>query len=75
MKLIAPLTAKAIKAAGAPKRAGANGSKLFDGRGLYLRIRPNGTKGWRIRYRINGIERSLSLGIYPDVSRFLWSRR
>lgn len=41
--------------------------KLFDERGLYVEVRPNGGKWWRLRYRSAGKERLLSLGTYPDV--------
>ena len=42
--------------------------KLFDGHGLFLRISPNGRKGWRLEYRFNGKEKLISLGRYPEVS-------
>lgn len=42
--------------------------KLFDGGGLYLLVNPNGGRWWRLKYRYNGKERGISLGIYPDVS-------
>ncbi|MEF3695551.1 tyrosine-type recombinase/integrase [Desulfolutivibrio sp.] len=42
--------------------------KLFDERGLYLEISRNGGKWWRLKYRIQGKEKRLSLGVYPDVS-------
>lgn|SRR3990167_2339672 len=42
--------------------------KLADEKGLYLFIKPNGTKLWRLKYRFLGKEKSLSIGIYPDVS-------
>jgi hypothetical protein len=42
--------------------------KLFDGAGLYLLIMPSGGKYWRLKYRFGGNEKSLSLGIYPDVT-------
>ena len=42
--------------------------KLFDGGGLYIEITPNGSKGWRYKYRINGKEKRISLGVYPEVS-------
>ena len=42
--------------------------KLFDERGLYIEISPAGGKWWRLKYRIAGIEKRLSLGVYPDVS-------
>lgn len=41
--------------------------KLFDERGLFLLIAPNGGKWWRFRYRFGGKEKLLSLGTYPDV--------
>ncbi len=42
--------------------------KLSDGNGLYLEIRPNGSKYWRLKYRFAGKEIRLSFGIYPEVS-------
>jgi hypothetical protein len=42
--------------------------KLFDERGLYLLVNPNGAKGWRFKYQFSGKEKLLSLGVYPDVS-------
>ena len=42
--------------------------KLSDGGGLYLLIKPNGTKTWRYKYRFLRRELSLSLGLYPEVS-------
>lgn len=42
--------------------------KLFDGGGLYLLVKPNGSKLWRLKYRANGRENTLSLGQYPVVS-------
>ena len=41
--------------------------KLFDGDGLYLWVYADGRKYWRLRYRFDGKEKSLSLGVYPDV--------
>ena len=41
---------------------------LKDGRGLFLEITPKGGKWWRFRYRFEGKENRLSLGVYPDVS-------
>ena len=43
---------------------------LADGDGLALRVRPNGTRTWLLRYRrpSTGKENFLSLGPYPDVS-------
>lgn len=42
--------------------------KLFDERGLFLLVSPNGNKWWRFKYRFDGKEKLLSLGVYPDVS-------
>ena len=42
--------------------------KLADERGLFLLVKPTGGKLWRLKYRINGKEKSLSFGVYPDVS-------
>jgi integrase len=42
--------------------------KLSDERGLFLLVQPKGGKLWRLKYRIDGKEKSLSLGTYPDVS-------
>lgn len=41
--------------------------RMFDGGGLYLEVSPAGSKLWRLKYRFNGKEKRLSLGIYPDV--------
>lgn len=42
--------------------------KLADERGLYLLITPKGSKLWRVKFRVNGKEKKLSLGVYPDLS-------
>ncbi len=42
--------------------------KLTDGRGLYLVVASTGGKRWRFKYRFEGKEKLLALGIYPDVS-------
>ena len=42
--------------------------KMYDGRGLYLLISSKGKKGWRFKYRLAGREKSISFGVYPDVS-------
>ena len=43
-------------------------ARFFDGGGLYLQLSPAGTKLWRLKYRFDGKEKLLALGIYPDVS-------
>ncbi|MEX3924001.1 Arm DNA-binding domain-containing protein [Paraburkholderia sp. BR10936] len=42
--------------------------KLFDGGGLYLLVTPDRGKYWRLKYRFDGKEKSLSFGVYPAVS-------
>lgn len=42
--------------------------RLTDGRGMYLEVSPTGRKWWRYKYRIDGREKKLALGAYPDVS-------
>lgn len=42
--------------------------RLFDGGGLYLELTPTGGKWWRLKYRFDGKEKRLSLGVYPEVS-------
>lgn len=57
------LTDTAIRNAKKTQKA----QRLFDERGLYLEISPNGGKWWRLKYRFDGKEKRLSLGVYPDV--------
>ena len=59
-----PLTATSIKNAKPKDKT----YKVFDGKGLFLQVTPNGGKWWRLKYRVNGKEKLLSLGTYPDVS-------
>lgn len=42
--------------------------KLHDGGGLYLWVYEDGRKYWRLRYSIDGKEKSLSFGVYPEVT-------
>jgi hypothetical protein len=41
--------------------------KLYDRHGLDLFVTPTGGKPWRGKYRVNGREKTLSLGPYPKV--------
>jgi hypothetical protein len=41
--------------------------KLADEKELFLLVTPNGGKWWRLKYRFEGKEKLLSLGVYPDV--------
>jgi len=42
--------------------------KMTDGAGLYLLVEPKGSKYWRMAYRYAGKQKTLSIGVYPDVS-------
>lgn len=53
---------KTIKPTGA-----AAGDKHSDGQGLYLHVKEAG-KYWRINYRFAGKQKTLALGVYPEVS-------
>ena len=41
--------------------------KMADSGGLYLEVSPAGGKWWRFKYRFDGKEKRLALGVYPDV--------
>ncbi len=58
-----PLTDTAVRKA-APRD---KPYKLADGGGLYLEVMPTGSRYWRLKYRIDGKEKRLALGVYPDV--------
>ena len=42
--------------------------KLTDGEGLHLLVNPNNSKYWRLAYRFDGKQKTLSLGTYPKVT-------
>lgn len=42
--------------------------KLSDGGGLYMLVKPDGGKFWRMKYRFMRKERLLSFGAYPTIS-------
>lgn len=42
--------------------------KLYDERGLYLLVTPQGSKLWSFRYHFGDAERSLRFGPYPEVT-------
>ena len=58
-----PLTDTALRSLKPQSKA----VKLFDGGGLFLHVTPSGGKWWRLKYRFDGKEKLLALGIYPDV--------
>ncbi len=59
-----PLTNIKIKSAKPFERP----KRLYDTGGLYVEIAPKGGKWWRLKYRFNGKEKLLSLGVYPNIS-------
>ncbi|MBV6753027.1 tyrosine-type recombinase/integrase [Pseudomonas chlororaphis] len=59
-----PLTDSAIKTAKPKDKP----YKLSDAQGLYLLVNPNGSKLWRLKYRVAGKEKGLSFGSYPTVT-------
>jgi Arm DNA-binding domain len=42
--------------------------KLSDSDGLYVFVSTNGTKSWRMNYRYLGRQKTLSFGVWPEVS-------
>ncbi len=42
--------------------------KLADAQGLYLLVRPNGSKLWQYQYQIGNSRKTFSVGAWPDVS-------
>lgn len=41
--------------------------KLADGGGMFLLITPAGGKLWRLKYRVDGREKLLAIGRYPEI--------
>lgn len=42
--------------------------RYSDEKGLYLEVTPAGGKFWRLKYRFNGRESTLTIGSYPETS-------
>ncbi len=42
--------------------------RLSDGQNLYLQVSKSGRKYWRMKYRYEGREKMLALGVFPEVS-------
>jgi hypothetical protein len=49
------------------KAEGRSVRKFADSSGLYLWVYADGRKYWRLRYWIEGKEKSISLGVYPET--------
>lgn len=45
--------------------------KVSDSHGLYLLVKPGGSRHWYLKYRINGKESRIALGAYPAVSSLM----
>ncbi|NQZ15027.1 MAG: integrase arm-type DNA-binding domain-containing protein [Alphaproteobacteria bacterium] len=46
--------------------------KIGDGGGMYLEVMPNGSKYWRLKYRVKADgkwkEKRLAIGVYPEIT-------
>ena len=42
--------------------------KVFDGGGLFILVAKGGGKRWRLKYRFDGKEKVLALGVYPALT-------
>ena len=58
-----PLTDTAIRTAKPTEKP----YKLADEKGLFILVNPNGSKWWRLKFRIAGKEKLLSFGTYPET--------
>lgn len=58
------LTTLQIKSAKPAERA----FKLSDAGGLFVLVQPNGSKLWRYKFRLGGVEGLQALGAFPEVS-------
>ena len=58
------LTNTRIKAA----KSCSSNYKMADGGGMYLLVKKNGSKYWRLDYRFRGKRKTLALGVYPQIS-------
>jgi len=48
-------------------RPKAKAYKLGDSLGLFLLVQPSGGRLWRMKYRVDGREKKLGLGTYPEI--------
>jgi integrase len=60
------LTDKAVKAA--KPKPGNRYRKLADQGGLYLFLTSDGTRSWRYDYRLAGVRKTFTIGLYPETS-------
>jgi len=64
MRTVRPLNDKKINAARTEDKA----VSLWDGGGLYILVKPSGSKLWRFQFTLAGKKRLMGLGEYPSVS-------
>ena len=50
------------------QKASTPGKKLSDGQGMYLLVHKNGSKYWRLDFRLNGKRKTLAIGVWPEIS-------
>lgn len=60
---IVALTDVAIRNA----KPGPKAYKMGDSHGLFLLVQPTGGKLWRFKYRVDGREKKLAIGPYPEI--------
>ena len=65
VRLVMALTAMEVKRLSCPE--GKKQIKKSDGNGLFLLLKDNGGKLWRMRYRYNNKHQELALGSYPTI--------
>ena len=63
MRLTNKLTELTVKKANPKEKQ----YKLADGEGMYLRVYPNGSKYWQLKYRFDGKQKTLAFGVWPGV--------
>jgi integrase len=49
-------------------KAGPKPYKMGDALGLFLLVQPTGGKLWRVKFRVDGREKKLAIGTYPEIS-------
>ena len=59
-----PVTAIQLKTAEPRKKD----FKVYDEKGLYVLVKSNGSKYWRLKYRHGEKSKTMALGFYPEVS-------
>ena len=69
-KIVKPLSATQVRQAKPRPRDNPREYNLAGGKGLYLRVKPSGTKLWLFNYQkpYTRQRSNISIGTYPDVS-------